>query len=251
VTQHIDPRKIAAIELPISASTICFWDRQVNEPLARAIVWQDRRTASLCEELRAKGTEPFFQSRRTFARPLFFGHQGRLGAQKIGTLSARSQEGRWLVGTIDSFLIAKLSGGAASSTEPATPSRTLASSDSAQMRQRLVCRARNPHRICAKITTRTGTFALTGDSGAARRDSITGVLGISKCALGSGLYSRGAASATYGPAPSCFSTPDASRARASPCGDQPWPVMADGSYTYALEGSAFIAGAAVSGYGMV
>src|SRR6185437_777054 len=60
VTKRIDPKKIAAIGITNQRETICFWDRDSGEPLAHAIVWQDRRTADLCEQLREKGTEPFF-----------------------------------------------------------------------------------------------------------------------------------------------------------------------------------------------
>src|SRR4249919_3268619 len=61
VTKQIDPRKILAVGITNQRETLCFWDRTTGDPLARAIVWQDRRTTELCESLKAKGTEPFFQ----------------------------------------------------------------------------------------------------------------------------------------------------------------------------------------------
>ena len=97
VTQHIDPRKIAAIGITNQRETICFWDRESTEPLARAIVWQDRRTAEQCEcGLEAKGTEPFFQDKTGLAaRSLLLGHQGRFsGRSKTGTTSRRPTSGR-------------------------------------------------------------------------------------------------------------------------------------------------------------
>src|SRR6476620_3291073 len=61
VTKRIDPRKIHAIGISNQRETLCFWDKQTLEPLARAIVWQDRRTASICEQLKKQGLEPYFQ----------------------------------------------------------------------------------------------------------------------------------------------------------------------------------------------
>src|ERR1700753_2468293 len=61
VTKHIDPRKILAIGITNQRETLCFWDKTTNEPLSRAIVWQDRRTSELCEQLRNQGLESYFQ----------------------------------------------------------------------------------------------------------------------------------------------------------------------------------------------
>src|SRR4051794_3480839 len=61
VIKHVEPKKIAAIGITNQRETLCFWDRTTHQPLARAIVWQDRRTADFCEQLKSRGTEPFFQ----------------------------------------------------------------------------------------------------------------------------------------------------------------------------------------------
>ena len=73
VTKHVDPRKIVAIGITNQRETICFWDRKTGEPLGRAIVWQDRRSAIICEKLKAEGLEPLFQD-NTGLLFLFFRH---------------------------------------------------------------------------------------------------------------------------------------------------------------------------------
>ena len=61
VTKHVDPRKILAIGITNQRETVCFWDQKTTEPMARAIVWQDRRTAEICEQLRNRGLESIYQ----------------------------------------------------------------------------------------------------------------------------------------------------------------------------------------------
>src|SRR4051812_25055364 len=106
VTKHVDPRKIAAIGITNQRETICFWDRSTGEPLSHAIVWQDRRTSEMCEQLRAKGTEPFFQENTgLLIDPYFSGTKVAWALKNWPEVKAAQKEGRLAVGTIDSFLI--------------------------------------------------------------------------------------------------------------------------------------------------
>src|ERR1700752_3078400 len=63
VTKQVDTRKILAIGITNQRETLCFWDKKTSEPLARGIVWQDRRTTEICEDLRKRNLEPYFQDR--------------------------------------------------------------------------------------------------------------------------------------------------------------------------------------------
>src|SRR6185312_12176896 len=103
-TKHIDARKIVSIGITNQRETICFWDRKTAEPLARAIVWQDRRSAPLCEQLKAKGTEPFFQDNTgLLLDPYFSGTKVAWALNNWDDVKNAYKAGKLAVGTIDSF----------------------------------------------------------------------------------------------------------------------------------------------------
>ena len=250
VLKHIDPRKIMAIGITNQRETICFWDRQTNEPLARAIVWQDRRTSEACEILRAKGTEPFFQERSgLLIDPYFSGTKVAWALQNWGEVKNAQKAGRLAVGTIDSYLIARLSGGAVHATEPSNASRTQCFNIHKHAWDADLCNAIGvPMDIWPEVRPSVGTFALTrGFAGLPDGIPITGVLGDQQSALlGQACVKEGMAKCTYGTGAFLLLNtgrkPAKSRHRLLTT--VAWALSED-SYTYALEGSAFIAGAAV------
>jgi glycerol kinase len=250
VTKHVDPRKILALGITNQRETICFWDRKTNEPIARAIVWQDRRTADICEQLRAKGTEPFFQDNTgLLVDPYFSGTKIGWALKNWGHVQAAHKAGRLAVGTIDSYLIARLSGGAVHATEPSNASRTLCFHLTQHKWDADLCATLGvPTDIFPEVMPSTGTFALTrGFASLPDGIPITGVLGDQQSALmGQACLKEGTAKCTYGTGAFMLMNtgrkPFKSRHRLVTT--VAW-ALADGSYTYALEGSAFIAGAAV------
>ncbi len=250
VTKHIETRKIAAIGITNQRETICFWDKQSCEPLARAIVWQDRRTQELCEQLRAKGAEPFFQDNTgLLLDPYFSGSKVAWALANWGEVKNAHKAGRLAVGTIDSYVLARLSGGAVHATEPSNASRTLCFNLHKHQWDPELCRALGvPVEIWPEVRPSTGTFALTrGFSGLPDGIPITGILGDQQSALmGQVCTKEGSAKCTYGTGAFMLLNtgrkPAKSRHRLVTT--IAW-ALADGSYTYALEGSAFIAGAAV------
>jgi glycerol kinase len=250
VTKHVDTRKIVAIEITNQRETVCFWDRKTNQPLARAIVWQDRRSAEMCEKLRAEGREEFFQDRTgLLLDPYFSGTKVAWALKNWEPVAKAQKEGRLAVGTIDSFLIAQLSGGVVHATEPSNASRTLCFHLTEHRWDPELCKALGvPTDIWPEVRPSTGVFALTrGFPGLPDGIPITGVLGDQQSALmGQACIREGAAKCTYGTG--AFMLMNTGR---KPCKSRhrlvstvAW-ALADGSYTYALEGSAFIAGAAV------
>ena len=250
VTKHIDPKKIAAIGITNQRETLCFWDKDTTEPLARAIVWQDRRTAELCEQLRAKGTEPFFQENTgLLLDPYFSGTKAAWALKNWPELKTAQKSGKLAAGTIDSFLIGKLSGGAVHVTEPSNASRTLCFNLHKHRWDPELCVALGvPVDIWPEIRPSTGTFALTrGFPGLPDGIPITGVLGDQQSALlGQACVTEGSAKCTYGTGAFLLLNtgrkPVKSRHRLLTT--VAWALSED-NYTYALEGSAFIAGAAV------
>ena len=250
VTKHIDPRKIMAIGITNQRETICFWDRQTNEPLARAIVWQDRRTAEACETRRAKGTEPFIQDQSgLLIDPYFSGTKAAWALQNWGDVKTAHKAGRLAVGTIDSYLIARLSGGAVHVTEPSNASRTQCFNIHKRAWDADLCNTLGvPTDIWPEVMASAGTFALTrGFSGLPDGIPITGVLGDQQAALlGQACVKEGMAKCTYGTGAFLLLNtgrkPAKSRHRLLTT--VAWALGED-NYTYALEGSAFVAGAAV------
>ena len=250
VTRHVDPRKIAAIGITNQRETLCFWDRKTCEPIARAIVWQDRRTAEMCEQLRAKGMEPFFQDNTgLLLDPYFSGTKAAWALKNWDDVRAAHKSGRLAAGTIDSYLIARLSGGAVHATEPSNASRTLCFNLHKHRWDPDLCSALGvPLEIWPEVRPSVGTFALTrGFPGLPDEIPITGCLGDQQSALmGQACVKEGSAKCTYGTGAFLLlntgKKPVKSRHRLLTT--VAWALSED-SYTYALEGSAFIAGAAV------
>jgi len=250
VLHHIDARKILAIGLTNQRETICFWDKSTGVPIARAIVWQDRRTAEMCEKLRAQGLEPFFQDNTgLLIDPYFSGTKVAWALEHWGDVKAAQKAGRLAVGTVDSYLIARLSGDSVHVTEPSNASRTLGFHLRHHNWDKDLNRALGvPLDIWPEVLPSTGIFALTkGFQGLPDGIPITGALGDQQAALlGQACTREGMAKCTYGTGAFLLlntgKKPVKSRHRLITT--VAWALKAD-DYTYALEGSAFIAGAAV------
>lgn len=117
---------IAALGITNQRETVVVWERASGRPLARAIVWQDRRTAPLCEELKARGLEASFTERTgLLLDPYFSGTKLAWLLKNTDGLRARAEAGEVCFGTIDSWLIFKLTGGAVHATDATNASRTL------------------------------------------------------------------------------------------------------------------------------
>ena len=250
VASAVDAQKIIAIGITNQRETLCFWDRETGVPLARAIVWQDRRTAELCEQLRAKGTEPFFQENTgLLLDPYFSGTKAAWALKNWPELRNAAKAGRLAAGNIDSFLIARLSGNAVHVTEPSNASRTLCFHIKKHKWDPELCSAIGvPIEIWPEVRPSFGTFALTRDfPGIPNGVPITGVLGDQQAALlGQACTREGTAKCTYGTGAFLLlntgSRPVKSRHRLLTT--IAW-ARSENDYTYALEGSAFVAGAAV------
>lgn len=250
VTKYIDVRKIVSIGITNQRETICFWDREDSRPLGRAIVWQDRRTAELCDQLKKKGTEPFFQDNTgLILDPYFSGTKVAWALKNWDDVKTAHKAGRLAVGTVDSYLIWKISGGTVHCTEPSNASRTLAFNLTKHKWDSDLCTALGvPMDIWPEIRPSVGTFALSrGFSDLPDGIPVTGVLGDQQSALmGQACVKEGSAKCTYGTGAFMLLNtgrkPAKSRHRL--LSTVAWALSED-NYTYALEGSAFVAGAAI------
>ncbi|MBI5711220.1 MAG: glycerol kinase GlpK [Candidatus Eisenbacteria bacterium] len=244
-----DGSAVAAIGITNQRETTLLWDRKSGRPVMRAIVWQDRRTAGRCQELRREGFEREARRRTGLVPDPYFSATKLEWMLRHGAgLAARARRGALAFGTVDSWLLWKLTGGATHATDPTNASRTLLF----DLRRRrwddaLLARFGVPRAVLPEVRPSSGAFGVTRGVGLLP-DSIpiAGVAGDQQAALfGQGCVAPGQSKNTYGTG--CFlllhtgAKPVASRSgllTTVACG-------ARGEPAYALEGSVFIAGAAL------
>jgi glycerol kinase len=250
VLRHASPSDLVAIGITNQRETLCFWDRHTLEPLSHAIVWQDRRTADQCELLREQGFEPEIQSKTgLLLDPYFSGTKASWALKNWGQLATAEKAGRLAIGTIDSYLLARLSGGKVHATEPSNASRTLCFNlKTRRFDPDLCARFEISPALWPEVRPSIGIFAYTqGVPGLPDGVPISGMLGDQQSALlGQGCVREGMAKCTYGTGAFILlntgKVPAVSQHRLLTT--VAW-AFSEEDYTYALEGSAFIAGAAV------
>ena len=242
-------RDIAAIGITNQRETTVVWDRATGAPVCNAIVWQDRRTAGLCDRLRADGREPLIRERTGLVIDAYFsGSKVAWILDNVPGARERAEAGKLAFGTVDSWLIWKLTGGAAHATDPTNASRTMLFN----LRRRawdetLIARFGVPRGVLPVVRRSSGPFGVTRGAGVLPAGiPIAGVAGDQQAALfGQGCVRPGQSKNTYGTG--CFlllhSGSRVVESRAGllttlACGP-------DGGIAYALEGSVFIAGAAL------
>ena len=249
VVQKVDAKKIIGIGITNQRETVCFWNKKTGEPYTDAIVWQDRRTADQCARLKEKGLEPKFQEATgLLLDPYFSGTKVAWALENWGVLKNAQQKGELAVGTIDSYLVARLSGGRAHVTEPSNASRTLCFHLTKHQWDSELCSALSvPQNVWPEVKPSIGKFAVTqGVPGLPDGIPISGILGDQQSALlGQACLEEGTAKCTYGTGSFILlntgKKPVHSRHRLVTT--IAW-ALNDQDYTYALEGSVFIAGAA-------
>ncbi|RIK84315.1 MAG: glycerol kinase [Hyphomicrobiales bacterium] len=240
--------EISAIGITNQRETVVVWDRETGRPVHNAIVWQDRRTAPLCEKLKRDGLEPEF-SRRTglLLDPYFSGTKIAWMLDKVKGARKRAEKGELLAGTIDCFLIWRLTGGTVHATDATNASRTLVYNiGKNEWDARLLDILRIPAAMLPQVKDCAADFGVTQKTLFGAQIPILGVAGDQQAAtIGQACFEPGMMKATYGTG--CFALLNT--------GDKPVrsrnrllttiAYRLDGRTTYALEGSIFVAGAAV------
>ena len=220
-------RDIAAIGITNQRETTLVWDRATGEPVCNAIVWQDRRTAAFCDRLKADGLEALF-ARKTglLIDPYFSGAKVRWILDHVAGARIKAEAGRLAFGTVDSWLIWRLTGGRVHATDASNASRTLfydihrGDWDDELLRALAVPRAMMP-----SVYPSSGVIAETAGAEAAAAGidgiAIAGVAGDQQAALfGQTCFVPGMVKNTYGTG--CFmlmntgAVPAQSKARLSP-----------------------------------
>jgi glycerol kinase len=241
-------RDVAAIGIANQRETSLLWDRRTSAPLGNAIVWQDRRTGPLCERLRAEGREELFRARTgLLLDPYFAGTKLRWLLDETPGARSKARRGELAFGTIDSWLLWKLTAGRCHATDLTNASRTLLCDIRAGVwDDELLDVLDIPRSVLPEIRPCSGLFAETGIAEFPDPVPIAGVAGDQQAALfGQLCAAPGMTKATYGTG--CFMlmhTGDrAVLSRNRLLTTAAWRF--GGRIEYALEGSVFIAGAAI------
>jgi glycerol kinase len=238
---------VAAIGITNQRETIVLWDRATGAPLHNAIVWQDRRTADFCAALKADGVEPLVQAKTgLLLDPYFSGTKLKVLLDTIPDARARAARGELAAGTIDSFLLWRLTGGRVHATDWTNAGRTLLYDIHARQWDEDLLRLFDiPANILPEVHANAYHFGDTDPSLFGRAIPILGMAGDQQAALiGQACFAPGTVKSTYGTG--CFMLMNTGTARPSTHRLLTTPAYAIGDATaYALEGSIFVAGAAV------
>jgi glycerol kinase len=249
VLRTVDGKDCLAIGITNQRETSVVWDRKTGEPIHRAIVWQDRRTAERCRELKEQGHEATFKKRTGLVLdPYFSGTKIEWLLDSVAGARERAERGELAFGTIDSFLVHRLSGGAAHVTDASNASRTLLYGiREGRWDAELCARLRVPMEVLPEVRSSSEVYAKTKSvPGLPDGIPIAGIAGDQQAALfGQTCFQTGDAKCTYGTG-AFLLMHTGTDAIASEHGLVTTIAWRLGHTThYALEGSSFIAGAAV------
>ena len=247
IREHSVPASsIAAIGITNQRETTVIWDRKTGVPVHRAIVWQDKRTASICEELKAKGLTEYVRDHTGLVIDSYFSATKiKWILENVAGAKERANKGELAFGTIDSWLIWKLTGGKTHATDYSNASRTmLYDIRSLTWDKRMLTELEIPLSILPEVRPSASYFGDWNHDG--HSIPVAGVAGDQQAALfGQACFQPGMAKNTYGTG--CFMLMNTGeKIQLSKNGlitTIAWGL--DGKVQYALEGSVFIAGAAV------
>jgi glycerol kinase len=239
---------LAAIGITNQRETTVLWDRSTGEPIHNAIVWQDRRTAGFCDELKRAGHEELIRRKAGLVIDAYFsGSKLRWLLDHVPGARERARRGELAFGTVDSWLLWNLTGGALHLTDPSNASRTmLFNLETGTWDEELLRVLDVPREVLPEVRSSSEVYGETAPGLFDVRVPIAGMAGDQQAALfGQNCFSRGLAKNTYGTG--CFMLMN--------IGEQPTPSRhrllttvawkTQDRTDYALEGSVFIGGAVV------
>ena len=239
---------IAAIGITNQRETVVVWDRETGEPIHPAIVWQDRRTADFCAQLKAAGHEAMVTAKTgLLLDPYFSGTKLAWLLDSVEGAHARATAGELAFGTIDTWLLYRLTDGAVHRTDATNACRTLLFNIHEQRWDpELLALLNIPEAMLPEVCDNAAEFGTTALLGEGTSVPITAMAGDQHAAVvGQGCFQPGMLKSTYGTG--CFAVLNTG-AQAVPSNNRLLTTLAyrlNGEPTYALEGSIFIAGAAV------
>jgi glycerol kinase len=245
---QVTPEAIAAIGITNQRETTLLWDRATGKPVANAIVWQSRVSAPICERLKTQGLEKLFREKTGLVLdPYFSGTKIAHLLEKHSGLRQRCERGEILFGTVDTWLVWRLTGSKVHVTDVSNASRTLLFNlQTLDWDDDLLGALRIPRAILPDVKSSSEIYGETDPSIFGRAIPISGIAGDQQAALfGQACFESGTAKNTYGTG--CFLLMNT--------GDKPLPASQGllttvgwrigGKTTYAVEGAVFIGGAVV------
>ncbi len=239
---------VGAIGITNQRETVVLWDRETGEPVHNAIVWQDRRTAPLCRQLRADGAEAQVTGRTgLLLDPYFSATKLAWLLDNVPGARARASGGKLAAGTVDSFLIWHLTGGRVHATDATNAARTaLYNIRTGDWDDELLRLFNVPRALLPEVRDCNADFGSTDAALFGRALPILGVAGDQQAAtIGQACFAPGTLKSTYGTG--CFALMNTGAVMV-PSHNRLLTTIAyrlDGQVTYALEGSIFVAGAVV------
>jgi len=236
--------KVSAIGITNQRETVVLWDRKTGQPVHRALVWQDRRTAGFCEQLKAQGKEPRIRELTGLViDPYFSATKLRWLLDNVDGARARAERGELAFGTVDSWLLWKLTDGAVHATDVSNASRTLLFDiHRGDWSDELLALFDIPRALLPDVRPSAGVFGVASEFGV----PIAGIAGDQQAALfGQAALQPGQAKNTYGTG--CFLLMHTgAQGRASTQGLLTTrAAQLDATPQFALEGSVFVGGAVV------
>ncbi len=240
------PAGIAAIGITNQRETVVVWDRMTGEPVHRAIVWQCRRTAPMCDRIKQDGFNKTLREKTGLVTDAYFsGTKIAWLLENVPSVRERAERGELACGTIDTWLIWKLTGGRMHATDVSNASRTLLFNiNSLAWDDEILNYFRIPRSLLPEVKSSSEVLGDTEIFGG--RVPIASAIGDQQASLfGHQCFARGSVKNTYGTG--CFllmnTGPEIPRSNSGLLATVGW--RRNGATTYALEGSVFIAGAAI------
>lgn len=244
----VTPKDIAAIGITNQRETTVVWDRVTGKAVRRAIVWQDRRTADVCARLKAEGHEPAISAKTgLIIDPYFSGTKVAWILDSVPGARARAMRGELMFGTVDCYLLWRLTGGKVHATDATNASRTmLFDIHTGHWDDALLDILRIPRAMLPEVKDSSAHFGDSAPELFGAPIAIRGIAGDQQAAVvGQACFTPGMIKSTYGTG--CFAllntgaTPVASTNKLLTT----IAYQLNGERTYALEGSIFVAGSAV------
>ena len=245
----IGPADLAGIGISNQRETVVVWDRDTGKPIHNAIVWQDRRTGPFCAELKAQGVEPeIVEKTGLVLDPYFSGSKVRWILDNVPNARQRAEAGGLALGTVDSFLIWRLTGGRVHATDATNASRTMLFNIASQSWDDDLLRLFGiPRSMLPQVLDCGAEFGTTAPEVLGGPVPIRSVAGDQNAAaIGQACFAPGMLKSTYGS--SCFALLNTGADRVQSGNRLLTTVLTrlNGRTTYALEGAIFTAGAAVT-----
>jgi len=241
-------QNIAAIGITNQRETVVVWDRHTHQPVYNAIVWQDRRTATYCDELKTDGTSEMIKNKTGLVTDAYFsGTKIKWILENVSGAKAKAEKGDLCFGTIDSWLLWKLTNGKVHATDVSNASRTLIFNiHDMQWDKELLKLFGIPHSMLPEVRSSSEIYGLTENILTATSVPVSGIAGDQQSALFGQMCTKpGMVKNTYGTG--CFMLMNTGE-RAVPSKNNLLTTVAwkiNGQVQYALEGSVFIGGAVV------